>query len=166
LEKAGAMELKSLGDGFMALFTSASQAIESAVSIQKAIEEHNRSDPERPVSVRIGLNSGDVTQTVGDAHGTAVHAASRIADKAQGGQILVSQIVHDLAGTLGDARVVERGLFWLKGFPERCGCSKSCGGTKTATRPAPPGRSGPLRRLRSTSTRQGPPPQWWDDPVS
>ena len=119
LEKAGAIELKSLGDGFMALFTSANQAIESAVSIQKAIEGHNRSDPGRPVSVRIGLNSGDVTQTVGDAHGTAVHAASRIADKAQGGQILVSQIVHDLAGTLGDARVVERGLFWLKGFPER-----------------------------------------------
>jgi tetratricopeptide (TPR) repeat protein len=119
LEMAGAMELKSLGDGFMALFTSANQAIESAISIQRSIEEHNRSDPEKPVSVRIGLNSGDVTQTVGDAHGTAVHAASRIADKAQGGQILVSQIVHDVAGTLGDARVVDRGLFWLKGFPER-----------------------------------------------
>jgi tetratricopeptide (TPR) repeat protein len=113
------VELKSLGDGFMALFSSANQAIEAAVSIQQAIEEHNRSNPETPVSVRIGLNSGDVTQTAGDAHGTAVHAASRIADKAQGGQILVSQIVHDVAGTLGDARVVDRGHFWLKGFPER-----------------------------------------------
>ncbi len=119
LETAGAVELKSLGDGFMALFTSANQAIESAVSIQQAIDEHNRSNPSMPVSVRIGLNSGDVTQTVGDAHGTAVHAASRIADKAQGGQILVSQVVHDLAGTLGDTRVIDRGLFWLKGFPER-----------------------------------------------
>ena len=119
LETAGAVEVKSLGDGFMALFTSANQAIESAVSIQRAIEEHNQTHPEMPVSVRIGLNSGDVTQTVGDAHGTAVHAASRIADKAQGGQILVSQIVHDVAGTLGEARVVDRGLFWLKGFPER-----------------------------------------------
>ncbi|HEX5696826.1 MAG TPA: AAA family ATPase, partial [Acidimicrobiia bacterium] len=113
------MQLKSLGDGFMALFASANEAIESAASIQRAIEEHNRSNPEMPVSVRIGLNSGDVTQSVGDAHGTAVHAASRIADKAQGGQILVSQIVHDVAGTLGESRVVDRGLFWLKGFPER-----------------------------------------------
>jgi tetratricopeptide (TPR) repeat protein len=119
LETAGAVEVKSLGDGFMALFASANQAIDAAASIQQAIEEHNRSHPEMPVSVRIGLNSGDVTQTVGDAHGTAVHAASRIADKAQGGQILVSQIVHDLAGTLGEARVADRGLFWLKGFPDR-----------------------------------------------
>ena len=55
----------------------------------------------------------------GDAHGTAVHAASRVADKAQGGQILVSQVVQDLAGTLGDTRIVDRGLFWLKGFPDR-----------------------------------------------
>ena len=71
------------------------------------------------LSVRMGLNSGDVTQAAGDAHGTAVHAASRVADKAQGGQILVSQVVQDLAGTLGDTRIVDRGLFWLKGFPDR-----------------------------------------------
>jgi class 3 adenylate cyclase len=119
LETAGGVELKSLGDGFMALFTSAGQAIDAAVSIQQAIEEHNRSDPATPISVRIGLNSGDVTQSEGDAHGTAVHAAARITDKAQGGQILVSQIVHDVAGSLGERKIVDRGLFWLKGFPDR-----------------------------------------------
>jgi predicted ATPase/class 3 adenylate cyclase len=119
LEIAGAVETKSLGDGFMALFTSANQAIQTAVSIQRAIEEHNRNNPEMAISVRMGLNSGDVTQTAGDAQGTAVHAASRIADKAQGGQILVSQVVQDLAGTLGETRIVDRGLFWLKGFPDR-----------------------------------------------
>jgi tetratricopeptide (TPR) repeat protein len=119
LETAGGVELKSLGDGFMALFTSASQAIDAAVSIQRAIDDHNRSGPPTPISVRIGLNSGDVTQSEGDAHGTAVHAAARITDKAQGGQILVSQIVHDLAGTLGDSKIADRGLFWLKGFPDR-----------------------------------------------
>jgi predicted ATPase/class 3 adenylate cyclase len=119
LEIAGAVETKSLGDGFMALFTSANQAIQTAVSIQRAIDEHNRANPEMSLSVRMGVNSGDVTQTAGDAQGTAVHAASRVADKAQGGQILVSQVVQDLAGTLGDTRIVDRGLFWLKGFPDR-----------------------------------------------
>ncbi|MGH8942749.1 MAG: ATP-binding protein [Acidimicrobiia bacterium] len=119
LEIAGAVETKSLGDGFMALFTSANQAIQAAISIQRAIEDHNRADPNMTLSVRMGLNSGDVTQSSGDAHGTAVHAASRVADKAQGGQILVSQVVQDLAGTLGDIRIVDRGLFWLKGFPDR-----------------------------------------------
>ncbi|HEU4915913.1 MAG TPA: AAA family ATPase, partial [Acidimicrobiia bacterium] len=94
-------------------------AIQTAVSIQRAIEEHNQAYPEKTLSVRMGLNSGDVTQSAGDAHGTAVHAASRVADKAQGGQILVSQVVQDLAGTLADTRIVDRGLFWLKGFPDR-----------------------------------------------
>jgi class 3 adenylate cyclase len=116
---AGAIESKSLGDGFMALFTSANQAIETAVAIQRAIEDHNRANANEQIAVRIGLNSGDVVQTGSDAHGMAVHAASRICGKAQGGQILVSQLVHDLAGTLGDARLADRGLFSLKGFPER-----------------------------------------------
>ncbi|HSJ71437.1 MAG TPA: AAA family ATPase, partial [Acidimicrobiia bacterium] len=69
--------------------------------------------------VRMGLNSGDVTHRDGEAQGTAVHAAARVAAKAQGGQILVSQIASDLAGSLGKTRVVDRGLFWLKGFPDR-----------------------------------------------
>lgn len=119
LEKAGGLESKSLGDGFMALFSSASQAIEAAVSIQKAIQDHNEANPELPISVRMGLNSGDVTHRDRDAHGTAVHAAARVAAKAQGGQILIAQIVSDLAGSLTETRIVDRGLFWLKGFPDR-----------------------------------------------
>jgi class 3 adenylate cyclase len=116
---SGGVESKSLGDGFMALFTSAHQAIEAAVSMQRAIAAHNQANPELPISVRIGINSGDVTHTEGDAHGTAVHAAARIAAKAQGGQILVSQLVGDLAGSLSETRIVDRGLFLLKGFPDR-----------------------------------------------
>ena len=119
LEIAGAMETKSLGDGFMALFSSANQAIQTAVAIQRAIEEHNQTNPDSPLSVRMGLNSGDVTQSAGEAHGTAVHAASRVAGAAQGGQILVSQVVQDLAGSGSDTRTMDRGMFWLKGFPER-----------------------------------------------
>jgi class 3 adenylate cyclase/tetratricopeptide (TPR) repeat protein len=119
IEAGGGKDIKGLGDGFMALFTSANRAIETAVSIQRAIETHNAADPARAISVRMGLNSGDVTYAEGDVQGTAVHAASRIASKAQGDQILISQIVSDVAGSLGTTKVVDRGLFWLKGFPER-----------------------------------------------
>ncbi len=116
---SGGTDVKGLGDGFMALFASANRAIETAVSIQRAIQERNAADPARAISVRIGLNSGDVTHADGEIQGTAVHAASRIASKAQGDQILISQVVSDLAGSLGTSRLVDRGLFWLKGFPER-----------------------------------------------
>lgn len=119
LESQGALEVKGLGDGFMALFSSASRAIDAAVAIQRTIEERNQSNTELPIAVRIGLNSGDVIRSEGDAYGTAIHAAARIGSKAQGGQILVSQIVRELAGSQSDIRLVDRGLFWLKGFPER-----------------------------------------------
>lgn len=119
IEAGGGTDIKALGDGFMALFSSASKAIETAVSIQRSIEEYNDANPERAISVRMGLNSGDVTHSDGETHGTAVHAAARVAAKAQGGQILMSQIVSDLSGSHGQIKVVDRGLFWLKGFPER-----------------------------------------------
>jgi hypothetical protein len=119
IEAGGGTDIKGLGDGFMALFSSAGRAIETAVSIQRAVESYNQANPKSAISVRIGLNSGDVTHAEGDAYGTAVHAASRVAAKAQGDQILISQIVSDLAGSLEETRLVDRGLFWLKGFPER-----------------------------------------------
>jgi class 3 adenylate cyclase len=119
LEQSGALETKYRGDGFLVEFASARQAIDTAVAIQRAIEEHNHENPETPMKVRMGLNSGDVMQRSGESYGIAVHAASRIADKAQGGQILVSQIVRDLAGMLPKLRLADRGLFWLKGLPAR-----------------------------------------------
>jgi class 3 adenylate cyclase/tetratricopeptide (TPR) repeat protein len=119
IEEGGGTIVKGTGDGFMALFSSASRAIETAVSTQRAIQAHNEANPHRHMSVRMGLNSGDVTHFAGDTHGTAVHAAARIADKAQGDQILISQIVSDLAGSHGSVKLADRGLFWLKSFPDR-----------------------------------------------
>ncbi len=119
IEGGGGVIVKGTGDGYMALFASAAGAIHTAVSIQRAVEAYNEAHPQRRIAVRIGLNSGDVTHFGGDAHGTAVHAAARIADKAQGHQILVSQIVSDLAGSLGEVKLADRGLYWLKSFPDR-----------------------------------------------
>jgi class 3 adenylate cyclase/DNA-binding CsgD family transcriptional regulator len=119
IEQSGAIETKYRGDGFLIVFASARQAIDTAVAIQRSIEEHNQANPDTPIKVRMGLNSGDVMQHSGETYGLAVHAASRIADKAQGGQILVSQIVRDLAGMLPKLRLADRGLFWLKGLPAR-----------------------------------------------
>jgi len=116
---AGGSEAKFLGDGFMIVFSSARQAINCAVSIQRAIDEHNRENADTAFRVRIGINTGEVTKEGEDLYGAAVNAASRICDKGQGGQILIPQVVRDLAGFLPDLRVVDRGLFWLKGFPNR-----------------------------------------------
>ena len=52
----------------------------------------------------------------GDVRGQAVNAASRITSLAEGGQILVSQVVRELVGTIA-AGVVEHGSFELRGSP-------------------------------------------------
>src|SRR5947207_15079071 len=64
---AGAVEgnrgrlVKNLGDGVMATFTGASDALGAAVAIQQALDRHNRSgSSDVPLEVRIGVSAGDV----------------------------------------------------------------------------------------------------------
>ncbi|MGH2727516.1 MAG: AAA family ATPase, partial [Actinomycetota bacterium] len=119
VERHGGREVKSLGDGYMVAFGSPRKAISCAVDIQKALDDRNRTSPGREIRVRIGINTGEVSEVAGDLLGAAVNAAARIAGKARGGQILVANVVKDLAGVRPDLSYIDRGLYWLKGFPER-----------------------------------------------
>jgi class 3 adenylate cyclase/tetratricopeptide (TPR) repeat protein len=119
IEQHSGQEVKTIGDSFMVAFASARKAVECAVAVQKAVEEHNRHRPDQQVQVRIGLNTGEAIREEGDLFGSAVDAAARIIAKAEGGQILVSEAVRAVIGSAKDLRFVDRGRFRLKGFPER-----------------------------------------------
>ena len=95
----GGFEVKSLGDGFMLAFSSARRALQCAISIQRAFSSHNRQQPEEPVRVRIGLHTGEFVQEMEDFFGRNVILASRIADQAQGGEILVSSLLKELTAS-------------------------------------------------------------------
>jgi len=112
-------EVKTIGDSFMVAFASARKAVECAVAVQRALEQHNRQHPHQQVQVRIGLNTGEAIQEEADLFGEAVDAAARIMAKAEGGQILVSEAVRGVLGRARDVELVDRGRFRLKGFPER-----------------------------------------------
>jgi class 3 adenylate cyclase/tetratricopeptide (TPR) repeat protein len=109
---------KSLGDGFLISFPSAVAAIRAAAAIQHALEEHNTADPQRPVEVRIGIHSGQVTERDGDLLGQAVHATARVMTEAVGGEILITDEIRKDAEPQLDYSFVDSGLFWLRGFPE------------------------------------------------
>jgi predicted ATPase/class 3 adenylate cyclase len=120
VEEHSGHEVKSTGDGFMVAFASARRAVACAVEIQRALEEHNRRQaPDQQFKLRMGLNTGEAIQEEGDLYGAAVNAAARIAAKAKGGQLLVSQLVKDLVGLDADVPFADRGRFRLKGFPQR-----------------------------------------------
>jgi len=121
----GGSEVKAMGDGFMASFGSAARALECAVAIQRAFVEWNAGVGARhasPLQVRIGLNAGEPIAEEdpsgrGDLFGTAVIAAARIAAQAQGGEILVSDVVRQLVAGKGFL-FASRGKTALRGFDD------------------------------------------------
>jgi class 3 adenylate cyclase/pimeloyl-ACP methyl ester carboxylesterase len=112
----GGTEVKSMGDGFLAWFASASQALECAVDLQRAFDDHNRRSRE-PLRVRVGINAGEPIEDDADLYGTAVVTASRIAQQATGGQVLVSNVVRELVAGKGFL-FSDRGKLSLRGLDE------------------------------------------------
>jgi class 3 adenylate cyclase/pimeloyl-ACP methyl ester carboxylesterase len=94
----GGHEVKSMGDGFMASFGSAQKAIECAVALQQAMGALRTPHfaPGEGLKVRAGINAGEPIAEDDDLFGASVIAAARIAAKAQGGQVLVSDVVRQL----------------------------------------------------------------------
>ncbi len=86
--------LKRLGDGLMAVFASPGDAVAAALAMQDAMRPGPR--------LRIGIHTGAARARAGDLVGHAVNVASRIADRARGGTILVSAAVR--AGAAVPAR--------------------------------------------------------------
>jgi class 3 adenylate cyclase/pimeloyl-ACP methyl ester carboxylesterase len=128
LKANGGTEVKTMGDGFMASFGSVTRAVECAIALQKAFDVHNRGvgqgavrqradAPTEALSVRVGLNAGEPIEDDGDLFGSTVILASRIAAKAEGGEILASDVVRGLCS--GKPFVfADRGEQALRGFEE------------------------------------------------
>jgi class 3 adenylate cyclase len=109
-------EVKTMGDGFMASFPSATRALECAIAMQRAFAEHNET-AEEPIRLRIGLNAGEPIAEEEDLFGTAVIVAARIAAKAEGGEILASDVVRQLVAGKGFL-FADRGDEALRGFED------------------------------------------------
>ncbi|MGH2731241.1 MAG: adenylate/guanylate cyclase domain-containing protein [Actinomycetota bacterium] len=111
----GGHEVKNLGDGLMVVFTSAVDAVACSIRMQQAVHHHNENNPELPLQVRIGLHGGDALQEEDDYFGRPVVIAKRLCDSAQGGQILVSELVQNLVGSRGRYEFKDLGWIALKG---------------------------------------------------
>lgn len=112
-------EVKTAGDSFMVAFDSARKAVECAVSVQRALFDYNCRHPGHPVKVRIGLHTGEAIRAGNDLFGTSVDAAARIMAKADGEQILVSDVLRSILGAAKDLGFKNHKRVQLKGFPER-----------------------------------------------
>ncbi len=105
------IEGKLLGDGVLAVFTSARQAIEAALACGKA-----GSDAGLPL--HLGLHAGDVIREDNNVYGGAVNIAARISGLSAPGEVLVSDTVRGLARTSAGVTFEDRGEQSLKGVGE------------------------------------------------
>src|SRR6185503_16331210 len=88
--------VKTVGDGVMAEFGSAVEAVRSAVELQRGMAERNAGKPaDRQQSFRIGLHLGDVIASDRDVFGDTVNVAARLHALAEPGAIVLSAAVHE-----------------------------------------------------------------------
>lgn len=118
----GGKEMNTTGDGFFAVFSSASDGVAAVVEMQLALGEHDWPSSER-IRVRMGLHCGEASETPAGLVGFDVHRAARVAGVAHGGQILLSETAAALARhrLSGEVSLRDLGPHRLKdlGHPER-----------------------------------------------
>jgi len=105
------VEAKTLGDGVLATFGSAAQAIEGArrcLALSAASE----------LGLHIGVHAGDVIREEGNVFGGAVNIASRICGLSAAGEILVSDVVRGMARSSAGVVFEDRGEQEMKGVGE------------------------------------------------
>ena len=104
-------EVKTLGDGFLAIFDGPARAIRCAKAITEAVAPFG-------VQVRAGLHTGEVERSESDIQGIAVHLAARIMGEAAAGEVVVSKTVKDLVAGSG-IEVDDAGEYFLKGIEQK-----------------------------------------------
>lgn len=92
----GGRIVKNTGDGFLAEFPSAVEAVRAAVQFQTHIKELAAADAEdRRLSFRVGINVGDVIVEPHDIFGDCVNIAARLESIAEPGGICISSSAYD-----------------------------------------------------------------------
>jgi Tol biopolymer transport system component/class 3 adenylate cyclase len=116
--------LKEMGDGILASFPTVSDAVYCSLAILRKVKEDGQH------SLRIGIHSGEVVFENEDVFGDGVNIASRIADNAKEGHVLVSETVYrELGNKKGiKAKFLERAtlkhikgplnIYWIRDSSE------------------------------------------------
>ena len=92
----GGRIVKNIGDGFLAEFPSAVEAVRTAVQFQTRIGELTIDDAEdRRIAFRVGVNIGDVIVEPNDIFGDGVNIAARLESIAEPGGICISSAAYD-----------------------------------------------------------------------
>lgn len=115
--------VKRTGDGWLAEFPSATDAVRSSVEIQEQVAARNASSaPDRRLELRIGVNLGEIIFDGDDVFGNGVNIAARLESIATPGQVCISSSVHEQIRGVLDVVCEDIGEHVVKNIarPVRC----------------------------------------------
>jgi YVTN family beta-propeller protein len=118
VEARGGTLLELRGDEAMCVFSSAREAIRSAVDLQVRFVDETIDQPELPLPIGIGLDAGEAVPVQGGYRGAALNLAARLCGQARAGEILASREVTHLARRLDGIRYEDRGALTFKNIPD------------------------------------------------
>jgi adenylate cyclase len=111
--------VKQMGDGILAEFASAVNAVTAAAAIQDAVEQQSRTvAEERQIRLRVGISLGDVMVEDGDIFGEGVNLAARLESLAEPGTVCLSSTLYDQVRNKTDFGFEDLGLCELKNISE------------------------------------------------
>jgi adenylate cyclase len=111
--------VKRMGDGFLADFVSAVEAVRCAIAIQSGMADRNRTaTDDNRIEFRIGINVGDVIIEGDDIYGDGVNIAARLEGIAEPGAIFVSRVVRDSVRDKLEATLEDLGERTVKNIPK------------------------------------------------
>jgi class 3 adenylate cyclase len=112
----GGREVKVQGDGFMVAFGSAARALRCAGDMQRAFVAYTKDHQDTPIEVHIGIHTGEAMEEDDDFLGHTVIVASRLADVARPGEVLVSALSAQLVERTEEFHFVNYRQESLKGL--------------------------------------------------
>jgi class 3 adenylate cyclase len=114
VDKHGGHVVKTQGDGFMIAFADPGQAVRFSLAVQRALDDGTQRWA--AIRVRIGIHMGTSVRRGADLFGLDVATAARVADQAEGGEVLVSEPVKVAVADLDDVVLGAPREFELKGL--------------------------------------------------
>ena len=119
IQKRGGRLIKTIGDAFLVVFESPTEAVLAGMDLQETLRLHNSSVPsQEKIEIRAAVNSGEVMLEEGDVYGEAVNIASRVQNVAAPNEVYFTESTY-LSMNKSEVPSSEIGYRILKGIPQK-----------------------------------------------
>lgn len=161
--------IKTIGDAFLAQFSTTLDAVQCSLAVQDGIREYNEAKIGKPLTLRIGVHLGDIYFYENDALGEGINIASRLQAATKPGHITISREVYSQVSGKIPMRIESMGQVHLKNISREVhayeiipGGEDNNSNAYRQTVKAEPAAVEAVAELKPAPVSPGPPPSFRD----